>query len=287
MRQPDPRGVFLTVDGRRMHVVTAGPSDGAPLVLLEAGAFGFSADWAVVQARLAGRGLRSLAYDRAGLGLSDPGPSPRDGLAIAYDLERLLAEAGEAGPYLLVGHSMAGLHTQLFAGRNGDRIAGLVLVDAITPLMARDRWFRLAARPSHRFMRAAGAVAATGLLAPFARWGDTIGLDGEARIHKRWAFADAGHNRGAAEEVAHWDAAVSQALAVGPLDPAWPVAVVTAGAARGASRFKALQTAPAHAAAQSHIDHVAGASHASLLGLAFADPIVAAIEQVLKAAGCK
>jgi len=160
LRQPDPRGAFLTVDGRHMHVVTAGPPGGAPLVLLEAGAFGFSADWAVVQARLAARALRSLAYDRAGLGLSDPGPSPRDGLAIAYDLERLLAEAGEAGPYLLVGHSMAGLHTQLFAGRNRDRIAGLVLVDAITPLMARDRWFRLAARPSHRFMRAAGAVAA-------------------------------------------------------------------------------------------------------------------------------
>jgi pimeloyl-ACP methyl ester carboxylesterase len=285
LRQPDPRGAFLTVDGRRMHVVRAGPPNGAPLVLLEAGAFGFSADWAVVQARLAAHGLRSLAYDRAGLGLSDPGPSPRDGLAIAYDLERLLAEAGEAGPYLLVGHSMAGLHTQLFAGRNGDRIAGLVLVDAITPLMARDRWFRLAARPSHRFMLAAGAVAAAGLLKPFGRWGDTIGLDGEARTHKRWAFADAGHNRRAAEEVAHWDAAVSQALAVGPLDPAWPVAVVTAGAR--ASRLKDLQAAAARAASHGHIDHVAGASHASLLGLAFADPIVAAIEQVLKAAGPK
>jgi pimeloyl-ACP methyl ester carboxylesterase len=285
LRQPDPRGDLLTVDGRRMHVVRAGPPNGTPLVLLEAGAFGFSADWAVVQARLAAHGLRSLAYDRAGLGLSDPGPSPRDGLAIAYDLERLLAEAGEAGPYLLVGHSMAGLHTQLFAGRNGDRIAGLVLVDAITPLMARDRWFRLAARPSHRFMLVAGAVAAAGLLKPFSRWGDTIGLDGEARTHKRWAFADAGHNRCAAEEVAHWDAAVSQALAVGPLDAAWPVAVVTAGAR--ASRLKDLQTAAARAASHGHIDHVAGASHASLLGLAFADPIVAAIEQVLKAAGPK
>ena len=70
-----------------------------------------------------------LAYDRAGLGLSDPGPSPRDGLAIAYDLERLLAEAGEAGPYLLVGHSMAGLHTRLFAGRN----PGLLPADAFGP----------------------------------------------------------------------------------------------------------------------------------------------------------
>ncbi len=283
MDQPDPRGAFLTIDGRRMHVVASGPISAAPLVLLEAGAFGFSADWAVVQARLAALGLRSLAYDRAGLGLSEAGPSPRDGLAIAYDLERLLAAAGEAGPYLLVGHSMAGLHTQLFAGRNRDRIAGLVLVDAITPLTARDRWFRLAAGPSQRFMRAAGAVAAAGLLRPFSRWGDTIGLNGEARIHKHWAFGHAGHNRCAAEEVANWDAAVSQALAVGPLDPVWPIAVVTAGAARGAARMKTLQAAPAVAATRGYVTHVAGANHASLLGLAFADPIVAAIEQVLKA----
>jgi hypothetical protein len=161
----------------------------------------------------------------------------------------------------------------------------LVLVDAITPIMARDRWFRLAARPSQRFMQAAGAVGAAGLFAPFSRWGDSIGLEGEARTHKRWAFAAAGHNRCAAEEVAHWDAAVGQALAVGPLDPAWPVAVVTAGAR--ASRLKDLQTAPAHAAGDRHIDHVAGANHASLLGLSFADRIVAAIELVLKARSAK
>jgi pimeloyl-ACP methyl ester carboxylesterase len=57
-----------------MHVVPVGPAERQPLVLLEAGSTGFSADWAMVQARLAARGVRSLAYDRAGLGLSDPGP---------------------------------------------------------------------------------------------------------------------------------------------------------------------------------------------------------------------
>jgi len=285
LSQPDPRGHFLTIDGRRMHVVPAGPTGSTPLVLLEAGSFGFSADWAVVQARLAARGLRSLAYDRAGMGLSAPGPSPRDGLAIAYDLERLLAEAGEAGPYLLVGHSMAGLHNHLFAGRNRDRIVGLVLVDAITPLMARDRGLSRRAAHYRRFARAASAVAQTGLLKPFSAWGDTIGLAGAARAHKRWAFADAGHNRTSAEEIVHWEAAVSQALAVGPLDPAWPVAVVTAGSGDGGSRVKDLQGQTGHAPV--HIDHVAGANHASLLGQAFADPIVAGIEQVLKAAGRK
>lgn len=283
MNWPDPRGHFLTINGRRLHVVPAGPPGDQPLVLFEAGSFGFSADWAVVQDRLAGRGLRSLAYDRAGMGLSDPGPSPRDGLAIAADLEQLLAAAGEAGPLVVVGHSMAGLHAHLFAGRNRARIAGLVLVDAIDPVMARNRRVSRGAVHYRRFARVWAAAASVGLLGPLRRWGDTIGLKGAALAHKRWVLADARHNRTAAEEVVHWEAAVSQALAVGPLDPAWPVAVVTAGAARPGARLKVLQAVPANGL----VEHVAGANHASLLGLAFADRIVTAIEQVLKAPGPK
>lgn len=283
MDRPDPRGHFLSIDGRRLHIVPAGPPGDQPLVLLEAGSFGFSADWAVVQDRLAGGGLRSLAYDRAGMGLSDPGPSPRDGLAIAADLEQLLAGAGEAGPLVLVGHSMAGLHAHLFAGRNPGRIAGLVLVDAIDPAMAADRRVVRGAAYYRRFARAVAGAAAIGMLKPLRRWGDTIGLDGAAQAHKRWALADARHNRTAAEEVIHWEAAVSQALAVGPLDPRWPVAVVTAGAAKPGAWLKALRAVPANGP----VEHVAGANHASLLGRGFADRIVAAIEQVLKAHGGK
>jgi pimeloyl-ACP methyl ester carboxylesterase len=287
MARPGPRGHFLDIDGRRLHFVPVGPPETGPLILLEAGSFGFSADWAVVQERLAVRGLRSLAYDRAGMGLSDPGPSPRDGVAIAYDLERLLAAASEAGPYLLVGHSMAGLHNHIFAGRNRDRILGLVLVDAVTPVMGRDTQVSRYAGYYRRLAQGVAALTAIGAFKPFGRWGDTIGLDGEAQGHKRWAFADAGHNRASADEIAQWETVVDQALAAGPLDPAWPVAVVTAGVARGASRLKDMQATPAEAATHGHIAYVERANHASLLGLAFAGPIVEAIEQVLKAAQAK
>jgi pimeloyl-ACP methyl ester carboxylesterase len=251
--RPDPRGDVLTIDDRRMHVVRAGPAGAEPLILMEAGSFGFSADWAVVQQRLAARGLRSLAYDRAGTGLSDPGPAPRDGLAIAYDLERLLAAADEAGPFILVGHSMAGLHNHIFAGRNRDRIAGLVLVDAITPAMARNAQVSRYAAHYRRLAQVVAATASIGLLKPLGRWGDMIGLDGTAKAHKRWAFADAGHNRASADEIVQWEAAAGQALAAGPLDPAWPVAAVTAGVVRGASRLKDMQAAPAQAATHGHV----------------------------------
>ena len=48
---------------------------------------------------------------------------------------------------------------------------------------------------------------------------------------------------------------------------------------------KALESAPAHASRHGYVEHVHGANHASLLGRKFADPIVAGVEHVLKAAG--
>jgi hypothetical protein len=70
------RGEFVDIGARRLRVVRAGPASAQPLILLECGAFGCAADWAVVQERLAARGLRSLAYDRAVLAIPIPAPRP-------------------------------------------------------------------------------------------------------------------------------------------------------------------------------------------------------------------
>ena len=272
---------MVDIGGRRLHMVRAGPSASPPLVLLEAGSFGFSADWSVVQDRLADRGLGSIAYDRAGLGHSDPGPAPRDSLAVARDLEALLIAVGEDGPLIYVGHSMAGLHAHLFAARNPGRIAGLVLVDAVIPAAAAEPSARRLAGHYRRFASAAAWAARAGLLRPLRSLGDTIGLDPDAAERKRWAFAHAGHNRAAADEVAEWGRAVDQALAAGPLDPAWPVAVVTAGPGQQA---RAAMHAPAHASRAGLAIHVAHANHASLLGRRHAEAIVRAVEHVHAAA---
>src|SRR5437868_1116852 len=87
-----PRGEMIDVGGRRLRMVRAGAPSARPTIVLEHGAFGCAADWAVVQERLAAKGLASIAYDRAGLGHSEPGPKPRDGHAIVADLAALLRE---------------------------------------------------------------------------------------------------------------------------------------------------------------------------------------------------
>jgi pimeloyl-ACP methyl ester carboxylesterase len=277
---------MVDIGGRRLHAVRAGPDAARPLVLLEAGAFGFSADWSVVQDRLAARGYASLAYDRAGLGFSDPGPGPRDGAAIGADLEALLDRVAPHGPLILCGHSMAGLHVHRLAARRRERVAGLVLVDATTPQSMRSKFVSAAVGQFANVSRLAAWTAGTGLLRPLAvtPLGDRIGLAGEISDEKRWAFADAEHNAAAADEVAAWAAAARQALEAGELDPAWPVAVILAGPPDARSALKALQLAPARASRSGMIEHVAEANHASLLAGSHAEIIVRGVEHVSAAA---
>ena len=55
----DVRGQMVDLGDRRLRLVCAGPSEG-PLVWLEAGAFGFSADFADLQDALATQGGAEL-----------------------------------------------------------------------------------------------------------------------------------------------------------------------------------------------------------------------------------
>ena len=55
---------------------------------------------------------------------------PRTMVQEAYELHLLLDRGGEPGPYVLVGHSFAGLTMRIFAQRYPADVAGLVLVDA-------------------------------------------------------------------------------------------------------------------------------------------------------------
>ena len=76
---------------------------------------------------------RVCTYDRAGILWSEPGPGPRRSEVIAGELTDLLDRGGERGPFVLVGHSMGGIHIRNFAKLNRDQVAGFVFVDASHP----------------------------------------------------------------------------------------------------------------------------------------------------------
>ena len=127
MARTPPPGQLVDIGGYRLHLWCTG--NGAPAVILDTGLGGSSAEWGFVQPEVA-RFTRVCSYDRAGMGYSDPGPSPRTARRIAGELAELLARSGTAAPVVLVGASIAGFGVRVFASDHRERIAGLVLVDA-------------------------------------------------------------------------------------------------------------------------------------------------------------
>jgi pimeloyl-ACP methyl ester carboxylesterase len=125
-----PPGEMVDVGTHSLHINCVG--QGSPTVILEAANGGMSAHWVRVQQQVADT-TRVCAYDRAGLGWSEPGAEPRDAKQISSELHTLLTNAGIEGPYVLVGHSYGGLYARMYAARYSDEVAGVVLVDSSHP----------------------------------------------------------------------------------------------------------------------------------------------------------
>ena len=200
------------------------------------------------------------------------------------DLERLLQALGETGPVVLVGHSMGGLLVRIFAGRNGPRLAGVVLVDALTPEALDSSVVAQAIGAFRGALNLVGRWSGLGFMKPVSLViGDKIGLEGEASLEKRRIYGLASHARGSADEVSQWWVTSAQGRDSGSYDTRLPVAVINAGRPRLPARLRAIRTAPAEASSRGYVADVAGANHSTLLGRRFADPIVTGIEHVLKA----
>jgi pimeloyl-ACP methyl ester carboxylesterase len=116
----------VDLGGYKLHTVESG--SGTAAVVFVAGLGEDVHTWSNVQPRVA-MFARTLAYDRPGLGLSDPSPRPRTVQEMAAELHSLLRNANVPPPYILVGHSLGGTIVQFFAHANATEIAGLVLVD--------------------------------------------------------------------------------------------------------------------------------------------------------------
>ncbi|GAA1374058.1 alpha/beta fold hydrolase [Catellatospora chokoriensis] len=143
--------------GRSLYLECHGT--GSPTVVMQSG-FGNAGDiWSLAEAHppAVAPGVaaftRVCAYDRPGslitttstggavtsapspaAGRSTPvPPMPRDPAELVAELHKLLAVAGEPGPYVLVGHSLGGALSQLYARTHPDQVSGMVLVDAGAP----------------------------------------------------------------------------------------------------------------------------------------------------------
>lgn len=126
----NPKDAARLPDGRLLHIVCMG--HGSPTVILTAGAGDWSLTWNKVQPEIA-KTTRACAWDRPGFGFSSPPPQPQTVDQTTSDLQAALKSAGIDGPYVLVGHSLGGYESLIFADREKARVAGMVLVDPSFP----------------------------------------------------------------------------------------------------------------------------------------------------------
>lgn len=151
--------------GRMLRWVESGT--GRPTAILIAGRNDTALSWGPVLAALAGR-AHAVAYDRAGLGDSDPDMKIPSAERSVADLSRLI-NVVSAGPCVVAGHSYGGLLALLLAVAHPGQLAGLVLVDPALPGLV--DWLP---RPARRVLGTAmrvrpAALYATGLYRPLVR----------------------------------------------------------------------------------------------------------------------
>ena len=125
VHRPQERFIDVGAGGHRLRMCVVG--NAGPVVVLESGlpgGLGFEHVRGPVS-----RFARAVAYARAGVDDSKPGPLPRDAKQIVRELHTALANANLPPPYVLVGQSMGGVYVRVFAATYPDEVLGLVLVD--------------------------------------------------------------------------------------------------------------------------------------------------------------
>lgn len=137
----------VDLGGFSLYMVCMG--EGSPTVVFENGA-GASAteSWANIQPAISTI-TRACRYDRRGILPSSPLPpnARRTTQDHVNDLAALLQAANIEPPYVLVGHSLAGLNIRLFTHQYSDLVEGIVLVDVMHP-----RWPARVAEADPDFM---------------------------------------------------------------------------------------------------------------------------------------
>jgi len=123
----------IDVNGRSIRVSVSGieqRTPGQPVLILEAGAGAGLEEWTPAIRHLA-KLAPVIAYDRHGIGESDPDTEPRTIRRVATTLHELLESMRVPPPYVLVGHSWGGILIRGFSELYGSEVAGLVYIETM------------------------------------------------------------------------------------------------------------------------------------------------------------
>ncbi|CAM3821768.1 alpha/beta fold hydrolase [Nocardioides zeicaulis] len=121
----------VSVGGREFAVrnIGAGP---ATVILVAGYGQSMSQAWSSVHQRL-GESVRTCAYDRLGVGDSDPPSGTRTFVELAEELDGVITALGVARPIVLVAHSMGAPVAMTWAAQRPADVSAVVLLDGSGP----------------------------------------------------------------------------------------------------------------------------------------------------------
>ncbi len=122
-----PPGQLFDVDGHLMHIHCQG--QGSPTIVVEQDNGAQSLGWSEVNENMS-RISRTCAYDRVGMGYSEPVGKQTSASDIAQNLQLLLQAADITDELVLVGWSAGGIYQREFYRQFPERVKGMVLVDS-------------------------------------------------------------------------------------------------------------------------------------------------------------
>jgi len=193
-------GKLLNLGQRRLHVYCTG--EGPVTVILEAGLNDFSIHWNRL-VPLLNKEVRTCAYDRAGLGWSDPNSNNINIQNAAADLDQVVSAIPNDKPLVLVGHSFGSLVVRLFAQQHPEHVRAIVLLDPANEFMPEriDGYSEVLAQGASQF-KTLSLFAKIGLIALMPNKIPAGDLSGKALEQYRAVLASGDFLSGAAAESA-------------------------------------------------------------------------------------
>lgn len=130
-----PQNEFCEIGGVRTHFVKKG--EGGPTVVFQSGLGGDYKIWEQIQDSVS-KHTTTISYDRAGLMWSEDGKQTKTLGSITSELEQLLEKTNCPKPYIVVGHSLAGITLRPFVHDHQQDILAVIFADVSHPLQIKN-----------------------------------------------------------------------------------------------------------------------------------------------------
>ena len=123
------KGQKLDIGGIELYYEMLGENHEGPTLVFDSGYGVILENWDPIKDEIS-KFSKMFIYDRAGIGKSGIDDRPRHSQQSVENLRILLKKAGVKPPYVLVGHSLGGLNTRLFASTYPEEVVGVILLDS-------------------------------------------------------------------------------------------------------------------------------------------------------------